>query len=582
MVGWYDPMLLIRTGIRAVISKLFGQFADKREAIAAANAIQATPADGEFDYSGALGADGFWFDYLADTGDGWNPAYAMARLVGQEAIALGERRLPRGRLLILGGDQVYPTASREQYEDRFLGPYDQAFEAEGGPDGWKDANGRRPDLYAIPGNHDWYDGLNSFFGLFCRRRVTRPGIDLGTDRPGKVIGGRQTRQTRSYFAIQLPHGWWVWGTDCQLEGYIDQPQIDYFQHAARNWMKPGSKLILCVAEPAWVYANKKDPAKKFASFSYLERLAGAARNPEDDSPMGHRLKLVLTGDSHHYARYVEDDRHYVVCGGGGAFLHPTHNLGANEFSWDFGKPGRPAREAGPRRFEIAECDGEEALFPGRATSWRLSLGNLFFFWHNKTFVAAFAAAYGLFNWTLDFAARVADRGSLTKALREGTYPDSLATYWSLVFTSPGAFLLVALAGVGYLAFAKSPYSMTLKATMGLTHAAAQAATVTAVTCAMVRGTDSLALATLASAVASGVVFGLYLLTSLGLLGRHANEAFSSMRIEGYKSFLRLHIGTKGELKVYPVGLAKVPRDSGEDPRNPPLAPELIEGPIEVA
>ncbi|HEX8653707.1 MAG TPA: hypothetical protein VF693_00595 [Allosphingosinicella sp.] len=595
MVGWYDPLLLIRTGIRAVISKLFGQFADKREAIAAGNAIQATPADGEFDYSGALGRDGFWFDYLADTGDGWNPAYAMARLVGQEAITLDEHRLPRGRLLILGGDQVYPTASREQYEHRFLGPYEQAFEAAGGPDGWKAGDGRRPDLYAIPGNHDWYDGLNSFLGLFCRRRVTRPGVDLGTDRPGKVIGGRQTRQTRSYFAIQLPQDWWVWGTDCQLEGYIDQPQIDYFQHAARYWMKPGSKLILCVAEPAWIHAHKKNPAKKFSSFSYLERLAGAARKPltpaeiaagktaVDEERMGHRLKLVLTGDSHHYARYVEDDRHYVVCGGGGAFLHPTHQLRDNAFDYEFGKPGGTSRQGGERRFEIAKKpDGKPALFPSRGRSWLLSFGNLFFFWHNKAFVAAFAAAYALFNWTLDFAARVADRGSLSKALRDGGYDDSLATYWSLVFTSPTAFLLVALAGLGYVAFAKSPYSMPLKAAMGLTHAAAQAAAVTAVTCAVVRCTDSVALATLASALASGIVFGLYLLTSLGLLRRHANEAFSSMRIEGYKSFLRLHIGAKGKLTVYPVGLAKVPRDSGEEPCNPPLAAELIEPPVVVA
>jgi len=189
MAGWYDPRLLIQTGVRSAISKLFGQFADKREAIAAANAIQPTPKDGEFDYSGLADGNGdFWFDYLADTGDGWDPTYAMARLIAQPGLMA--EKLPRGRLLILGGDQVYPTASREAYRDRFLGPFDQAYEAEGGADPWSTAETPRPHLYAIPGNHDWYDGLNSFFGLFCRRRVVRPGVDLGVTREGRIIGGR--------------------------------------------------------------------------------------------------------------------------------------------------------------------------------------------------------------------------------------------------------------------------------------------------------------------------------------------------------------------------------------------------------
>ena len=80
------PACSPRPGPRRVISKLFGQFADKREAIAAANAIQPTPADGEFDYSGSNPGGDFWFDYLADSGDGWNPTFAMARLVAEDRL----------------------------------------------------------------------------------------------------------------------------------------------------------------------------------------------------------------------------------------------------------------------------------------------------------------------------------------------------------------------------------------------------------------------------------------------------------------------------------------------------------------
>src|SRR5688572_10322906 len=173
MAGWYDPRLLVQTGIRVAISTVFGQFADKREAIAAANAVEPQPFSDSFDYAKKYEGRDFWLDYLADTGDGWNPTYAMARLVTADALVVPDAgTLPRGGVLLLGGDQVYPTASKEQYKDRLLGPFDEAY-GPGEVKRWHEGSG--PDLYAIPGNHDWYDGLNAFFGTFCRRRVVAEG-----------------------------------------------------------------------------------------------------------------------------------------------------------------------------------------------------------------------------------------------------------------------------------------------------------------------------------------------------------------------------------------------------------------------
>lgn len=603
MAAWYDPSLLAATGMRSIISTLFGHFADKREAIAAANAIQPTPADAEFDYSGCSPGADFWFDYLADSGDGWNSTYAMARLAAEDTLT-GDK-LPRGRLLILGGDQVYPTASREEYRDRFIAPFDAAYTA-GGVARWPETD--RPHLYAIPGNHDWYDGLNSFFGLFCRRRCVRDGVDLGVARDGKVIGGRQTQQTRSYFAIQLPHDWWVWGTDSQLEGYIDQPQIDYFQHVAARWMKPGSKLILCVADPAWAYVDPNDPDKKFESFSYLERLAGLALMPadrarEDDWPaegasMGHQLKLVLTGDSHHYCRWIEDKRNYLVCGGGGAFLHPTHHLQTQTFWYRFPKPGFDASAGGQQReFRIAtKPDGSEALFPDRSDSRGLCKGNFLFALKNRWFLVPLLCIYGFFNWILDFNAGIALHQTLARALREGGWLDAIMLYWTrLVPTSPWSALLVAISLFAYIGFAESPRSKRLRIFMGSTHAAAQAAFVTLTTIAVMRGVGwfmpnlwprvdsivSVLIATVLSAIVSATVFGGYLWFWIRWCRRHPNEGFSSMAIEGFKSFLRLRIGKDGALTVFPIGLTKVEKDDGDELKNPPLAPHLIEPAIRI-
>jgi len=75
------------------------------------------------------------------------------------------------------------------YEDRFIGPFAAALPKTDAPD--------KPDLYALPGNHDWYDGLVTFLRVFCVR-------------DGRV-GNWVTRQRRSYFALKLPHDWWGLG-----------------------------------------------------------------------------------------------------------------------------------------------------------------------------------------------------------------------------------------------------------------------------------------------------------------------------------------------------------------------------------
>ena len=585
MTNWYNPVVLVKTAIRVAISTVFGEFADRREAIAAANAIAPQPFDESFDYSSTKGD--FWFDFLADTGDGWNSTYAMARLASQPEIQLPNTPvLPRGRFLMLGGDEVYPFASRKAYDERFLAPFDQAQQAVGL------ATGQQA-LFALPGNHDWYDGLSSFFGLFCRRRMIPEG-GLGFSRPGRIIAGRATNQTRSYFALKLPANWWIWGTDSQLEGYIDQPQIDFFQHAAREWMEPGSKLILCVDGPRWFYAEPDNPEAEFENFSYLERLAGAATDATGKS-MGHELKLVLTGDSHHYSRFIEEDRQYITCGGGGAFLHPTHHLRDHSFAWRYPPPGTAYDPSLSYRrdFSLArKRSGAEALFPDRVRSRLLTFWNLLFAFINWRFTATLAGVYTLFQWLLDFNSWLALHVPLGNALSAGTFADALRTYWKLAIISPAAFimLLVGFAGYYYAADAQTWWRRLL---MGGLHAVAQAAVVSAAVCWVMRllpNSGSLVQIITAGVVAaffSATTYGIYLLISLlgsSVFGGrlHWNEAFSSFAHRGYKCFLRMKIATNGELTIYPVGLTRVPFDRRKTPRNPKLEPHLIEDPLTIA
>ena len=64
-------------------------------------------------------------------------------------------------------------------------------------------------------------------------------------------------------------------------------------------------------------------------------------------------------------------------------------------------------------------------------------------------------------------------------------------------------------------------------------------------------------------VAGAVVLGLYLILSLQLFGRHGNEAFSSLRIQDHKSWLRMRIDAAGELTVHAVAIDRVARHWSE-------------------
>src|SRR5262249_56235793 len=87
--------------------------------------------------------------------------------------------LNHGRLLIFGGDEFSPWPTHEAYDLKTFKPYALAL-PEPPPD---PQTGRPPParrhVYAIPGNHDWYDGLNTFDDKFCRARATGSAHDGG-------------------------------------------------------------------------------------------------------------------------------------------------------------------------------------------------------------------------------------------------------------------------------------------------------------------------------------------------------------------------------------------------------------------
>lgn len=361
---WFSVRLLLQTARESVVSQMFGNFVDRRE-LQASTALD--PDDLVLDLSDR---DELWIDYASDLGDGFNAAAAVAGLVGRtEALELDGHRIEPGELLVFGGDEAYPSGSKEDYTNRLVGPYRAMLSWSEDPQHPNGAPGPVRSVLAVPGNHDWYDGLVSFLKLFCQRE--------------RWIGGWRTAQRRSYFAVRLPQRWWLWAIDIQLDADVDEPQLEYFRMVAGE-LAPGDGVILCWAKPSWVKAGPRNP-EVYAQIEYVQQ--------EILAPTGARVRISLSGDTHHYARYAQPDtgEQKVTAGGGGAYLSPTHNL-----------PKRlelpPQESMGPKR-SWPEPFLLRRAYPERtgAMAWRV----LWRIFGNKNFCLVPAVLYVLLAFVLD-------------------------------------------------------------------------------------------------------------------------------------------------------------------------------------
>src|SRR5262249_44052288 len=265
-----------------------------------------------------------------------------------------------------GGDEVYPAASAQAYQNQLRQPYAWAF-----PDhDHKSADG--VPVFAIPGNHDWYDGLVLFLAYFCREKEWH-------------LGNWRSQQRQTYFAVQLPVQWCLGATDIQLADNMDQPQADYFAVIAKQ-MPRDSKVILCSAEPGWLYTHTDS-----MSWSITDYAIGIAETAD----RGLTIPLLLSGDTHHYSRYSSTDgKQFVTSGGGGAFLHPSHQLADGVALKWMGHDLDLSLTTSPDTGH-AET-GQRACYPSEDVSRRLVWRNLWFAIMNWDF----SLLLGVIYWIL--------------------------------------------------------------------------------------------------------------------------------------------------------------------------------------
>lgn len=590
MVRWFSPPLLLDTARQAVASALFGQYADRR----LMQAALAGPLDDKAllsrDISGSTQDEhaAAWVDFVADLGDGFDSTYAIAYLLARETLEpeLGIQ-LPRGRVLLMGGDQVYPTATRDEYKQRFLKPYSLAF-----PNS-KDEKSDHPWLFLIPGNHDWYDGLVLFLGMFCRGRAT-------------PVGSWRATQSRSYFARRLTRDWWVWGIDTQLTEDIDAPQAEYFVKVAQS-MRAGDNVIICTGVPCWLDAESsgKDQSGKEKFYRSLDYIAGIVQSQGN----GARIRAVLSGDIHHYSRYSSDDGvQFITAGGGGAFLHPTHTLKDKFQAMWLGKRRELSLKSEPSNPVVPSAT--DACYPPRAVSRRLVMKNWAFLFKNPEFCLTLGALY----WIASIFLTMWRDDVITASPFINTVPIDL---WAWTGSIAGAIVkspvFTAVAIIFAIVFWKytDQKAANWRGVIGLLHATVHLLLILAVISLSVPlnfaylsvepgSYGSFAAIALEMIViggfAGGAIWGLYLMIACGIFNIHSNDAFSAMRLNSYRQFLRMRL-TPTSLTIYPIGIDQTPgrkewvpnpaaafgnqREPAYKPVPGALRPHLIEQPIKV-
>jgi hypothetical protein len=207
---------------------------------------------------------------------------------------------------------------------------------------------------------------------------------------------------------------------------------------------------------------------------------------------------------------------------------------------------------------------ERACYPDKATSRRLNWGNLVFPFKNPSCGLAMAAMYFLSAWLVSASYSGGELRSVGAAVEAAI---------NLALRNPGTGLWFALLITAFVFFTDT-HVRWYKFFGGLTHGLAQiAASLALLWGAAHIVTDSLGVATeslwhplaVGAIVAAGGwligswILGVYLMTSLAIYGRHANEAFSALRIQDWKQFLRLRIDPAGRLSIFVIGIDRVAR-----------------------
>jgi uncharacterized membrane protein HdeD (DUF308 family) len=260
--------------------------------------------------AGVEGAGDFSFLVVGDPGEGDPSQYSLV----SRYLALGRRE--DVKFLVVASDVIYPAGAMSDYELNFYLPF----------------KGLGKPIYAIPGNHDWFDALEGFNANFLEPAAARAAMEARVDADLRLTSTNRTRidkliaeaarlrrlygvdvgsQRASFFELQTDR-FALLAIDTGILRGVDERQWAWLERALGR--SRGKFIMAIVGHPR--FAGGRDTTvdgERLAALYRLLTLSG--------------VTITMAGDTHDFEYYREriDDGadgaiHHFVNGGGGAYL----------------------------------------------------------------------------------------------------------------------------------------------------------------------------------------------------------------------------------------------------------------------
>ena len=247
---------------------------------------------------GVDGAGDFSFIVIGDPGEGDASQYSLI-----------SRYLKLGlhddvKFLVVSSDVIYPAGSMQDYEANFYLPF----------------QGFAKPIYAIPGNHDWFDALEGFNANFLEPKAARAAIearveaDLGLTstnarridrlmaeaaRLRRLYGVNVGTQRAVFFELQTAD-FALLAIDTGILRTVDQRQWAWIERALDR--SRGKFIMAIVGHPRFAgghdippIAEGHDVVRTLANkFAALYRLLA-----------NHNVRIAMAGDTHDFEYYRE-------------------------------------------------------------------------------------------------------------------------------------------------------------------------------------------------------------------------------------------------------------------------------------
>jgi len=270
------------------------------------------------DPQGTAGNGDFSFLVIGDPGEGDASQHSLA----SRYLKLGQS--DDVKFLVISSDVIYPAGAIEDYEAKFYLPF----------------QGFAKPVYAIPGNHDWFDALESFNANFLEPKAARSAMEARVEADLGLTGTNARRidnlmahaarlrrlyavnvgiQRGPFFELQTDD-FALLAIDTGILRTVDERQMAWIERALDR--SRGKFTMAIVGHPRFAgghdippMAEGQDVSESSEKFAALYRLLAT-----------HNVKVAMAGDTHDFEYYREniagDDparvMHHFVNGGGGA------------------------------------------------------------------------------------------------------------------------------------------------------------------------------------------------------------------------------------------------------------------------